>query len=90
MTFHSGATGGLIRQFDGIAADDCFGRAVAGAGDLAGDGLPDLVVGASLAGLRTVEALRRGGYAGELILIGEEGYPPYDRPPLSNEVLRGE
>ena len=48
------------------------------------------VVGASLAGLRTAEALRRHGYQGELTLIGAEPhFPPYDRPPLSKAVLTG-
>jgi 3-phenylpropionate/trans-cinnamate dioxygenase ferredoxin reductase subunit len=49
-----------------------------------------LVVGASLAGLRGAEALRRQGYDGRLILVGDEPHPPYDRPPLSKEVIRGE
>jgi 3-phenylpropionate/trans-cinnamate dioxygenase ferredoxin reductase subunit len=49
-----------------------------------------IVVGASLAGLRAVEALRRRGYDGRLVLIGEEARRPYDRPPLSKQVLRGE
>ena len=48
------------------------------------------VVGASLAGLRSAEALRRLGYAGRLVLVGEEPHRPYDRPPLSKELLRGE
>ena len=48
------------------------------------------VVGASLAGLRAVEFIRRAKFEGELVLIGEEGHLPYDRPPLSKEVLRGE
>jgi len=48
-----------------------------------------VVVGASLAGLRAVQALRRGGYAGKLVAIGEENRPPYDRPPLSKEILQG-
>jgi len=48
------------------------------------------VVGASLAGLRAVEFLRRAGFEGELVLIGGEKHLPYDRPPLSKEVLRGE
>jgi 3-phenylpropionate/trans-cinnamate dioxygenase ferredoxin reductase subunit len=48
------------------------------------------VVGGSLAGLRTAEALRRLGYEGRLVLVGEEVHRPYDRPPLSQEVLRGE
>lgn len=49
-----------------------------------------VVVGASLAGLRSAEALRRGGFAGELLLIGDESHAPYDRPPLSKEILRDE
>jgi len=48
------------------------------------------IVGASLAGLRTAEFLRRGGFEGKLVLIGDENHLPYDRPPLSKEVLRGE
>lgn len=49
------------------------------------------VVGASLAGLRSAEALRRLGFSGELSLVGgEQHFPPYDRPPLSKEILRGE
>ena len=45
------------------------------------------VVGASLAGLRTVEALRREGYAGRITVIGAEAELPYDRPPLSKQFL---
>ncbi|APU15507.1 NAD(P)/FAD-dependent oxidoreductase [Actinoalloteichus fjordicus] len=48
-----------------------------------------LVVGASAAGLATAEALRRKGYGGELTLLGDEAHPPYDRPPLSKQVLGG-
>jgi 3-phenylpropionate/trans-cinnamate dioxygenase ferredoxin reductase component len=48
-----------------------------------------VVVGASLAGLRTVEALRRLGYGGRIVVIGAEPHLPYDRPPLSKEVLAG-
>jgi len=48
-----------------------------------------VVVGASLAGLRAVEALRRRGYEGRLVLVGAEPHRPYDRPPLSKDVLRG-
>jgi NADPH-dependent 2,4-dienoyl-CoA reductase/sulfur reductase-like enzyme len=48
-----------------------------------------VIVGASLAGLRAGEALREGGYDGRLTLIGEEPHPPYDRPPLSKQVLSG-
>jgi NADPH-dependent 2,4-dienoyl-CoA reductase/sulfur reductase-like enzyme len=48
-----------------------------------------VIVGASLAGLRTAEALRDAGYAGRLTLVGDEIHPPYDRPPLSKQVLAG-
>jgi len=48
------------------------------------------VVGASLAGLRAVEFIRRSTFEGEIVLIGDEEHLPYDRPPLSKEVLRGE
>lgn len=48
-----------------------------------------VIVGASLAGLRAAEALRREGFVGQLTLIGDEPYPPYDRPPLSKQVLSG-
>ena len=49
-----------------------------------------VVVGAGLAGLQTVVALRDQGYAGPLTLLGAEDEPPYDRPPLTKELLRGE
>jgi NADPH-dependent 2,4-dienoyl-CoA reductase/sulfur reductase-like enzyme len=48
---------------------------------------PVLVLGAGMAGLRTAEALRRSGYDGELVVVGEEPHLPYNRPPLSKEVL---
>lgn len=48
-----------------------------------------LVVGASAAGLSTVEALRRKGYTGEITVLGAESHQPYDRPPLSKQVLSG-
>jgi NADPH-dependent 2,4-dienoyl-CoA reductase/sulfur reductase-like enzyme len=47
------------------------------------------IVGASLAGLRAAEALRDRGFDGELTLIGDEPHRPYDRPPLSKQVLQG-
>jgi 3-phenylpropionate/trans-cinnamate dioxygenase ferredoxin reductase component len=49
-----------------------------------------VVVGAGLAGLRTIEGLRARDYAGEITLIGTEDRPPYDRPPLSKKVMTGE
>ncbi|MFE6489025.1 FAD-dependent oxidoreductase, partial [Streptomyces sp. NPDC057757] len=48
-----------------------------------------LVVGASASGLTTVEALRRKGYTGAITVLGDEPHPPYDRPPLSKQVLAG-
>jgi NADPH-dependent 2,4-dienoyl-CoA reductase/sulfur reductase-like enzyme len=48
-----------------------------------------VVVGASAAGLTAAETLRREGYAGELTIVGEEARAPYDRPPLSKQILRG-
>ncbi len=47
------------------------------------------VVGASLAGLRAVETLRAEGHDGHLVLVGAEPHLPYDRPPLSKQVLAG-
>ncbi|WP_415803290.1 FAD-dependent oxidoreductase, partial [Isoptericola cucumis] len=46
-----------------------------------------VVVGAGLAGAQTVAALRAHGFAGHVTLLGAEGVPPYDRPPLSKELL---
>lgn len=46
-----------------------------------------VVVGASLAGLRAVEAARKAGYEGRITLIGAESHLPYDRPPLSKAYL---
>ncbi|MGN6677407.1 MAG: NAD(P)/FAD-dependent oxidoreductase [Streptosporangiaceae bacterium] len=49
-----------------------------------------VVAGAGLAGLRTVEELRALGYQGAITLIGAESRPPYDRPPLSKQLMKGE
>ena len=48
-----------------------------------------VIVGASLAGVRCAEALRGRGFSGRLTLLGAEARAPYDRPPLSKDVLRG-
>jgi NADPH-dependent 2,4-dienoyl-CoA reductase/sulfur reductase-like enzyme len=49
-----------------------------------------VVVGGSLAGIRSIEALRREGFDGRITLVGAEPhFPPYDRPPLSKSVLLG-
>ncbi|MGI5270722.1 NAD(P)/FAD-dependent oxidoreductase [Nonomuraea sp. CA-218870] len=49
-----------------------------------------VVVGAGLAGVRSVEALRARGFGGRVTLIGQERHRPYDRPPLSKAVLAGD
>ncbi len=48
-----------------------------------------VIVGASVAGLHAAERLREEGFAGSLTLVGEEPHEPYDRPPLSKQVLAG-
>jgi 3-phenylpropionate/trans-cinnamate dioxygenase ferredoxin reductase component len=48
-----------------------------------------VVAGAGLAGLRTAEELRTRDYAGEITLVGDETRPPYDRPPLSKQLMLG-
>ncbi len=48
-----------------------------------------VIAGGGLAGLRTVEELRAVGYAGAVTVIGAESRPPYDRPPLSKQLLAG-
>lgn len=49
-----------------------------------------IIVGAGQAGLQTALSLRQGGYAGQLVLLGAEAHEPYQRPPLSKQVLKGE
>ncbi|MBB5084534.1 NAD(P)/FAD-dependent oxidoreductase [Nonomuraea endophytica] len=49
-----------------------------------------IVVGASLAGLRAVQTLRQEGFDGEITLVGAETHLPYNRPPLSKGLLRGD
>lgn len=49
-----------------------------------------VIVGASLAGLNAAEALRDEGFEGRITLIGDETQRPYDRPPLSKQLLTGE
>ncbi|GAA3528494.1 pyridine nucleotide-disulfide oxidoreductase [Aeromicrobium flavum] len=48
-----------------------------------------VVVGASMAGLRAAEQLRSAGHAGPITVIGAEDHLPYNRPPLSKDVLAG-
>jgi NADPH-dependent 2,4-dienoyl-CoA reductase/sulfur reductase-like enzyme len=48
-----------------------------------------VVVGASMGGLRAAEAVRKAGFTGEVVVIGDEPHGPYNRPPLSKESLSG-
>jgi 3-phenylpropionate/trans-cinnamate dioxygenase ferredoxin reductase subunit len=48
------------------------------------------IIGASLAGGTAAATLRQEGFDGDVILIGAEPQPPYERPPLSKQYLRGE
>ncbi|MCW2542255.1 MAG: hypothetical protein JWN95_3980 [Frankiales bacterium] len=50
---------------------------------------PIVIVGSGAAGLSTAESLRSAGYQGELQIVGEEQGWPYDRPPLSKQILAG-
>ena len=49
-----------------------------------------VIVGASLAGAKAAEGARDAGYEGRIVLVGDEPHLPYERPPLSKAVLRGE
>ncbi|MFT4043361.1 MAG: FAD-dependent oxidoreductase [Gordonia sp. (in: high G+C Gram-positive bacteria)] len=48
-----------------------------------------LIIGAGAAGLSTLESLRRKGFTGSVTVVGAEKWLPYDRPPLSKQVLAG-
>ncbi|ASR35694.1 pyridine nucleotide-disulfide oxidoreductase [Prauserella marina] len=48
-----------------------------------------VIVGSSIGGVRTAQALRASGYDGEVLLVGEETALPYDKPPLSKGLLAG-
>ena len=49
-----------------------------------------VIVGASVAGVRTAQSLRSEGFDGQIVLIGAEPEPPYDKPPLSKQFLAGD
>lgn len=52
-------------------------------------GLSTIIVGGSVGGIRTAQALRSGHYPGEVIVLDSESEPPYDKPPLSKGFLDG-
>lgn len=49
-----------------------------------------VIVGGGQAAGQNVASLRQAGYEGEIVLIGDESHPPYQRPPLSKQYLSGE
>src|SRR5690242_16876805 len=49
-----------------------------------------VIIGAGQCGARTAHALRENGWSGGIILLGDEGIAPYERPPLSKAVLLGQ
>ena len=48
-----------------------------------------VIVGASLAGVTAAEALCEHGFKGSITIVGDEPYAPYNRPPLSKDVILG-
>jgi 3-phenylpropionate/trans-cinnamate dioxygenase ferredoxin reductase subunit len=49
-----------------------------------------VIVGTGLAGAAAARTLRKDGFDGQVVLVGAEHHPPYERPPLSKDYLRGE
>src|SRR5919108_2473636 len=47
-----------------------------------------LLIGGGVASVRCARALRRHGHAGSIVIVGDEPHPPYNRPPLSKELMR--
>ncbi|MFV3073557.1 NAD(P)/FAD-dependent oxidoreductase [Niveispirillum fermenti] len=50
---------------------------------------PVIIAGAGQAGAQLAQSLRQGGFKGTITVIGEEAFPPYERPPLSKDYLAG-
>jgi 3-phenylpropionate/trans-cinnamate dioxygenase ferredoxin reductase subunit len=48
------------------------------------------IIGGGLAAVTAAESLRAGGYDGSVVLISDEACVPYNKPPLSKQLLRGE
>jgi 3-phenylpropionate/trans-cinnamate dioxygenase ferredoxin reductase component len=70
-----------------LCGHDCAAACKAG---VVSDPRRFVIVGASLAGAKAAESLRKEGFEGTVVLVGEEPERPYERPPLSKEFLRGE
>ncbi|MGH2456220.1 MAG: FAD-dependent oxidoreductase, partial [Candidatus Limnocylindria bacterium] len=49
-----------------------------------------LLVGGGVAAARCARTLRRRGFSGSILLVGDEAIPPYNRPPLSKELLQAD
>jgi 3-phenylpropionate/trans-cinnamate dioxygenase ferredoxin reductase subunit len=49
-----------------------------------------MIVGAGQAGIQVSQSLRKRGFTGDIVLLGNEGYPAYQRPPLSKAFLKGD
>lgn len=56
---------------------------------MADDSRTFVIIGAGQAGGRAAEGMRAAGFAGRIVLVGAEEHPPYERPPLSKQVLTG-
>ena len=48
------------------------------------------IIGTSLAGLRAAEGARQAGFTGQITMVGAETHMPYDRPPLSKQLIKGD
>ncbi len=48
-----------------------------------------VIVGAGLAAVKAAQTLREEGFSGEVVMVGAEAHPPYERPPLSKDYLQG-
>ncbi|MBL8551648.1 MAG: FAD-dependent oxidoreductase [Hyphomonadaceae bacterium] len=73
-----------------LAPPAAANQSCAGRGPEVSDIARIVILGAGQAGGEAAQRLRTGGFKGELTLIGEEPYPPYQRPPLSKKYLSGE
>lgn len=48
-----------------------------------------VIVGAGLAAVKAAQTLREEGFSGDVVMVGAEAHPPYERPPLSKDYLQG-